>query len=111
MEYTINNAIHKLSIAFKPKVAFIDGQHELDSLHTVGATKALEEYYEVHRVIIGNRLRSLKDYQAIIIAKPDSGFDEKDKFIIDQFIMHGGKVFWLIDPSLLLLDSPKSAMA
>jgi ABC-2 type transport system permease protein len=107
LEYTINNAIHKLSIAFRPKVAFIDGQHELDSLHTAGATKALEEYYEIHRIIIGNRLRSLKDYQAIIIAKPDSGFDEKDKFIIDQFIMHGGKVFWLIDPLLTPIDSLK----
>ena len=45
-------------------------------------------------------------YKAIIIAKPDSAFakDEKDKFIIDQFIMRGGKVLLLIDPVYATMD-------
>lgn len=105
LEYDIDNAIHKLSIAIKPKVAFIDGQGELDSLRTASATKALQEYYDVRRVTINQKLDALNDYSAIIIAKPDSAFNEKDKFIIDQFIMNGGKVLWLIDPVFTPLDS------
>ena len=105
LEYDIDNAIQKLSIALKPKVAYIEGQGELDSLYTAGATAALEEYYDIRRVRINHRLNSLKDYDAIIIAKPDSAFDEKDKFIIDQFIMNGGKALWLIDPVYTPMDS------
>ncbi len=44
-------------------------------------------------------------YKAIIIAGPDSVFSEKDKFIIDQYIMHGGKVLWLVDPVFASMDS------
>ena len=33
----------------------------------------------------------------LIIAKPKTLFSEKEKFIIDQFIINGGKVFWLVD--------------
>ena len=46
---------------------------------------------------------------AIIIAKPDSAFSSKDKFIIDQYIMYGGKVMWLIDPVLTSMDSIQKA--
>ncbi len=60
------------------------------------------------RVILDGKLNALTDrvssdsastivrnkYEAIIIAKPDSAFSEKDKFIIDQYIMRGGKVFF-----------------
>jgi len=105
LEYDIDNALHKLSIKIAPRVAFIDGQGELDSLHTVGAMNALKEYYDVRRIIIDHRLNALQNCKAIIIAKPDSSFDEKDKYIIDQFIMNGGKVFWLINPLYTPIDS------
>jgi ABC-2 type transport system permease protein len=45
------------------------------------------------------------NYDAIVIAKPTKPFSEKDKFIIDQYVMHGGKILWLIDPVLATMDS------
>jgi ABC-2 type transport system permease protein len=105
LEYDIDNAIHKLSIAYKPKVAFLEGDGELDSIHTASAATALDEYYDVKRLSIHHKLKSLSGYSALVIAKPDSAFDEKDKFIIDQFVMNGGKVLWLIDPLYTPLDS------
>jgi ABC-2 type transport system permease protein len=47
----------------------------------------------------------INKYRAIIIAKPTKPFDERDKFLIDQFIMRGGKVLWLIDPVFASMDS------
>jgi gliding-associated putative ABC transporter substrate-binding component GldG len=44
-------------------------------------------------------------YTAIIINKPTTTFDEKDKFKIDQFIMHGGHVLWAVDMLQAPLDS------
>ena len=48
-------------------------------------------------------------YNAIIIAKPSHKFSEKDKFIIDQYIMYGGRVVWLIDPIAASMDSLQTA--
>lgn len=119
LEFNLANTIRKLSIANKPKVAFIEGHGELNRNETADAAHALSEYYSIGRVKINGQLNSLTErsvvdsartnirnkYDAIIIAGPDSVFDEKDKFIIDQFIMRGGKVMWLIDPVFASMDS------
>jgi len=42
-------------------------------------------------------LGALDNSDGLIVAKPKSSFSEKEKFVIDQFIMKGGKVFWLVD--------------
>jgi ABC-2 type transport system permease protein len=39
----------------------------------------------------------LDPYKVLVIAQPDTAFSETDKFIIDQYIMNGGRVLWLID--------------
>ena len=121
LEYNIASAIKKLTVKEKPSVAFIEGHGELDPLRVADIAWALSEYYNVARVRIDGKINSLtkreqkkedttktiiaNKYKAIIIAKPDSAFSEKDKFIIDQFIMHGGKVLWLIDPVFASMDS------
>ncbi|MEI7983698.1 MAG: Gldg family protein, partial [Bacteroidota bacterium] len=80
---------------------------------------SLSAFYTVDRVTINHKINSLavriksdsthdvllNKYRAIIIAKPLKPFDEKDKFLIDQFIMRGGKVLWLIDPVFASMDS------
>ncbi len=105
LEYNIISVIKKLIVTNKTKIAFIQGQGELDKDETGDIAKSLSEYYNVQRININHKLKALKDIKAIIIAKPDSAFDEKDKFIIDQFIMKGGKVLWLIDPVFASMDS------
>ncbi|MCB0805145.1 MAG: gliding motility-associated ABC transporter substrate-binding protein GldG [Bacteroidales bacterium] len=119
LEFNLANTIRKLTTVNKPKVAFIEGHGELSLLETADAHRALQEYYQVERIRLDGKLNSLtareqvdstqiatrNKYDAIIIAKPDSVFTEKDKFIIDQFIMRGGKVLWLIDPVFASMDS------
>ncbi|HPT04955.1 MAG TPA: gliding motility-associated ABC transporter substrate-binding protein GldG [Bacteroidales bacterium] len=119
LEYNLISTIRKLSVVDKPKIAFIEGQGELNSGQVYDIMTALSEYYAVDRVKINQKIYSLtrrdslkggkiaivNKYKAIVIAKPDSAFDEKDKFIIDQFIMRGGKVLWLIDPVFASMDS------
>ncbi len=119
LEFNLANTIRKLSTASRPKVAFIEGHGELSILETTDIAYALSEYYGIERVEIGGQLNSLTErvsvdsvttkvrnkFDAIIIAKPDTIFNEKDKFILDQFIMRGGKVMWLIDPVFASMDS------
>lgn len=109
LEYNIASTIKKLSAVTSPKIAFIEGQGELDMYETGDIANTLADYYTVERVTINHQLNALKDFKAIIIAKPDSVFDVKDKFIIDQFIMKGGKVLWLIDPVFASMDSLRAS--
>ncbi|MBU0488427.1 MAG: gliding motility-associated ABC transporter substrate-binding protein GldG, partial [Bacteroidetes bacterium] len=105
LEYEISNAIRKLSIPIKQKIGFLEGHGELESILMADIMNALSEYYLVDRVAINEKLKALNEYQALVIAKPDSAFTEKDKFIIDQFVMRGGKVLWFIDPVWASMDS------
>lgn len=131
-EAALNNSIQNLEFKFagiikrliknnRPRIAFIEGHGELDDRETHDITLALQDDYDVDRITIDGKInallnRTLMDsatheysispaYSAIIIAKPDSIFPQKDKFIIDQYIMYGGKVMWLIDPVFASMDS------
>jgi len=105
LEYEFSNTIRKLAADYKPKIAFIEGHGELREIEVLDITRALSEYYRVERVRIDGQINSLQEYKAIIIAKPNTAFSEKDKFIIDQFIMNGGKVLWLVETVLASMDS------
>jgi ABC-2 type transport system permease protein len=121
LEYNLASAIKNLTTPVKPRVAIIEGQGELTQMETFDLQNSLTEFYNVDRVVINHKISSLairlkKDslhdalvnkYRAIIIAKPSKPFDERDKFLIDQFIMRGGKVLWLIDPVFASMDSIK----
>ncbi len=105
MEYGLSNTIRKTKLIKKPEVLFIEGHGELDTIYCADFMKSLTEYYNVSRVNIRNKLYALKGADAIVIAQPDSAFDDKDKYIIDNFIMHGGKALWLIDPVYVNRDT------
>ncbi|KJS05397.1 MAG: hypothetical protein VR77_08665 [Flavobacteriales bacterium BRH_c54] len=124
LEYEIANAIYNLTTELKPKIAFIDGHGELNKYEVASLSTSLAEFYSIDRIKLNGELyslteRTMKDstqefvvrpkYDAIIIAKPTHRFTEKDKFIIDQYIMYGGKVVWMIDPVFASMDSLRTS--
>ena len=105
LEYEFISMIKNLDSDTIAKVVFIEGHGELNELYTGDITRDLANYYQVDRGVIGGRYGSLDNYTAVIIAKPTRNFDEHDKFVIDQYIMKGGKVLWLLDAVQVSLDS------
>jgi ABC-2 type transport system permease protein len=105
LEFEFASTIMKLTTKVKDKIAIVEGHGELEGKKLEDIIKALEEYYVVERVRLNNQLFALRGFKAAIIAKPDSAFDEKDKYVLDQFIMKGGKTLWLIDPVMASMDS------
>ena len=116
LEFNVTSGI-KRSTAFEPKsVAILEGHGELEDLAMADLVATLEEDHMVARVELDGRLNVLSEklegmryrvnrYDLLIIAKPDSSFSDKDKVIMDQFVMNGGRVLWMIDPVLTDLDS------
>jgi ABC-2 type transport system permease protein len=120
LEFNMAIALRKLTQERKPAVAFLEGQREADLINVADAVRSLREYYAVYKVqpngnpesffLIKTEPKTGKQiiepkFRALIIAKPDSLFSEADKFLIDQYIMYGGKVLWFIDPVSASLDS------
>ena len=119
VEFTLINAIRKLKNDFGQRIAFIEGHGECKPEEVADITNALSEYFQVERVRLDSQIYSLtartldsnnkvsvfNKYDLAIIANPDSMFNEFDKYIIDQFIMYGGKVIWLIDAVDANMDS------
>ncbi|MCQ2301040.1 MAG: gliding motility-associated ABC transporter substrate-binding protein GldG [Bacteroidales bacterium] len=123
LEFRLIDAVKKVTRLQKPQIAFIEGHGELDEQDVYDITQTLKQNYVVTRGEIGektNALLSRTDYNsqgdvkaypafdAIIFAKPTEPFSEKEKFLIDQYIMHGGKVLWLVEPVYANMDSLQS---
>ncbi|MBI4945797.1 MAG: gliding motility-associated ABC transporter substrate-binding protein GldG [Bacteroidetes bacterium] len=108
LEYELSTTIRKLTMTAKSKIAFTEGHGELDSVDVADIATSLRDYYAVGRFKLDGKLKNIEkinQLKAIIIAKPDSVFSEQVKFIIDQYIMQGGKVLWLVDGVFASMDS------
>jgi len=111
LEYELSFAMQKLMTQKPPKIGFLEGHGELNPLSVDDIAKTLANYYVLQRVSINEYLYSLRDtlgknnFDLVVIAKPEKPFSEKDKFILDQYLMNGGHLLWLIDPVNISLDS------
>lgn len=105
LEYKFANAIQKANTVRKPAILFTSGHGELEPLETADLEKNLRAFYETGRLHLDSVVAIGQNAAALIIAKPRSPFSDKDKFKIDQYVMNGGKILWLIDPVRMDLDS------
>jgi len=124
LEYTFVNAFNKLSRFQKPRIGLIKGQGVLGDRFLIDIANTLSIDYSVEQVELNGNINALIErkqidsieekyrfhnkFNTIIFAQPTQTYSEKDKFIIDQFIMHGGRVLWLIDPVGISMDSLQS---
>jgi ABC-2 type transport system permease protein len=98
-------AFRKTTVADKPRIAFLEGHGELDELDVMDVTRSLSEFYQVERGTITDNAAVLDAYKVLIVAKPQTAFTEKEKYVIDQYVMHGGRVLWMVDAVTVTLDS------
>lgn len=105
LEYKFANAIQKLRNPEKPPIVFTTGHGELIPLETADLERTLRTFYDTGRLHLDSVVSLSQEIAALVIAKPTRPFSEKDKFKIDQYIMNGGKVLWLLDALRVDLDS------
>ena len=105
LEYKFSNALQKLQSAIKPAIVFTTGHGELDPLETADLEKELRQFYNTGRIHLDSLVSISQEASALVVAKPRYAFSDKDKFKLDQYIMNGGKVLWLIDKVAVDLDT------
>ena len=105
LEYELIQAISTISSDTVYRIAFLEGQDEYEEVEVADITLELAKFFTVDRGSIGGEPGILDDYAALVIAGPRSQFKEEDKLVIDQYIMSGGKVLWLVDQVYVSRDS------
>ena len=105
LEYEMIQTIATVTSDSINKVAFIEGQDEIPEIETADITMNLAKFFTIDRGMIGGKPGILDKYSAVIIAGPEKTFNESDKLVLDQYIMNGGKVLWLIDEVAVNADS------
>lgn len=105
LEYELMDGIRQALNTTVTKIAFLEGNGELNEAQTYDISKSLSRYFQIDRGVIGDDAAVLSDYKLLIVAKPRTAFTETQKLILDQYIMNGGKVIWLIDGIQTAVDN------
>ncbi|MBS1681816.1 MAG: gliding motility-associated ABC transporter substrate-binding protein GldG [Bacteroidetes bacterium] len=103
-EYELVNAIYKLTNNNRKKIGLLRGHGELDSLTVASFNNSLLEQYDVFHVELSKKMK-IENYQLLIIPKPKKEFSLADKYKLDQYLMHGGKIMFLLDRLEANMDS------
>ncbi|MFT5723020.1 MAG: ABC-2 type transport system permease protein [Bacteroidia bacterium] len=132
LEYEIGNIIRKCVVDREIKIAFTTGHAELEPVYVADITKSLSELYTVEnininltdtactkqflaeisanpddagKILLTGVMNQMSAYNALIIAKPRISFLDEELFLLDQYVMNGGKLVWLAEPLIAEMDS------
>nr|WP_314867063.1 gliding motility-associated ABC transporter substrate-binding protein GldG [uncultured Flavobacterium sp.] len=112
LEYSIADALNKITQTKQKKIAIIKGNGELHEAYIAKFLLQTKESYHIGPFTLDsvakqpiNTLEALKKYDLAIIAKPTEAFSEREKQVLDQYIVSGGKTIWLIDQVVAEMDS------
>ena len=132
LEYELANMVRRCIAANPKKIIIADGSGELEELQIADLSRELGQYYQVERmnlnvadpeaarpfqlnlsnnpdsaglVLLELMQRRLNNADGLIIAKPRQDYTDAELYLIDQFIMKGGKVLWMVDPIAAEIDS------
>ena len=112
LEYAFADAFTKLSITEKKSIAVIKGNGELDDIFIADYLTTIRDYYNIGAFTLDSVssnpqkvLDQLNDFDMALVAKPTQPFTDAEKYVMDQFIVQGGKSLWLVDQVAMEMDS------
>ncbi|WP_273566626.1 gliding motility-associated ABC transporter substrate-binding protein GldG [Maribacter halichondriae] len=112
LEYAFADAFTKINIKEKKRIAVIKGNGELEDIYLADFLTTIRDYYNIGAITLDSvstnpkkTLEQLKGYDLALIAKPTDAFTDAEKYIMDQYMVNGGKSVWLIDQVNMELDS------
>ena len=104
LEYNITDALHKLTLNKKKKIAMLKSNGTLEDIYVADFLKSIQGYYRIAPFTLDSvstnaqkTLTELNNFDLLIVAKPTIAFSDAQKQVVDQFVMKGGRVLWLID--------------
>ncbi|WP_394907762.1 gliding motility-associated ABC transporter substrate-binding protein GldG [uncultured Mesonia sp.] len=112
LEYNFTSALNQLVYEKTKKIAVMRGNGELADPYIADFVNSLKEFYYIAPFTLDSTalnpvktLKQLEGFDLVIEAKPSRAFTEKEKFVLDQYLMQGGKMLWLTEGVIIEKDS------
>lgn len=105
LEYMLISAIRRSTAESKPRIAFIHGHGELEPQATQRVRALISPYYSVEDITLNDSLDALKNVKGVVIARPMTAYSDKDQYIVDQFLLKGGRLMVFLDKLKFPQDS------
>ncbi len=97
LEYMLISSLKKAVLKSKPRIGFLQGHGELKFENTQRARALISDNYAIADVSLNDSIAALDNFDGLIIARPRSAFSDKDLYLIDQFLMKGGRLMCFLD--------------
>ena len=111
LEYAFSDALYKLLLEKQKNIAIIRSNGTLSDIQIADFLRLEQNYYHLAPFVLDSvatapekTLKQLSTFQLCIIAKPTEPFTDEQKQVLDQYIMNGGRVLWLLDPVAASMD-------
>ncbi len=105
LEYKFANAIENLFRTSNPYVLFTTGNGELDHTQTATIEQEVSTTVRTGRINLDSVVQIDSKVDVLVVAGPTKTVSERNQFIIDQYLMNGGQVIWLVESLIVNLDS------
>lgn len=112
LEYAFTDAISKLILTEKKSIAVLKGNGQIQDKYLADWISHLKPYYMFGEFDLKNLpndnqkvIENLDRFDLALVAKPTQPFSEREKYLIDQYLMKGKKIIWLLDQVQFDLDS------
>lgn len=99
LEFELINGIRKLISKQAFEIGLAMGQGELGIDEGFGIVEALADNYEVYKVPLeqAKKPSDLDPFKIMIVSGPKEKYTEAEIYLLDQYLMNGGNIIFLID--------------
>lgn len=105
LEYMLVSSLRRATAVSRKRIAFLGGHGELEFKETQRIRAMISPYFSITDVELNDSIHALDNVDGLVIARPRSKFSNKDLYIIDQFVMRGGRLMCFLDKLKLNEDS------
>jgi len=97
LEYEISSTIKRITSKTMKKIGFLTGHKEPTFENLKNVRTVLSKQYQLTTVDVSGGKSVPNDVSALVVLAPETKFTENEKYQIDQYIMRGGRVAFLIN--------------
>ena len=106
MEYQFINAINRIQKNSKPFIGYAVGNGQPSGPEVQDLIEGvLRPNYTLFSLNLPTQSTIPDTFKVLVVVKPTQIFTEEERFKLDQYVMRGGKILWVIDNLAAEMDS------
>ena len=106
LEYKLMSAVRKLTRTEPGIVALLQGHGELPVEAVPDLAAEIQTSYQLYTLALKNvpNYEISPSIDVLIVLQPTRPFSERDKYELDQYLMRGGRILWVLDYQQVDMD-------